>query len=484
MVQADKARLPSGKIFLGQKDCFDPAEITDYFYVDGNDFKPCKANCKKCSLGTDCSECGNHLDTTGNYYIDNASSPPVCLSATQCSAANNKFPIPGSSPPTCHECPAGQFYVDGSNPPQCSGCGTSGTFLEAATNLCKACPSGCSSCTSATSCQACTDRNHFLQSDGTCKAECPAGRMGVSGSPNTCQVCGTGCTDCQHAGCQACQAGLELQGVECVEVEPVSSNSKVEVLEQSYTDYPSKIRLLFNQKIESSVSLTNVEIELTKKNSEEKIATNVTDVELEGSKKALKIFFDPETDGFEQAKLTVSFKEPNLIWAEGDPNNPFPDQKVQFKEGASSFRPENQIGFTRATAIASSTTFSALGVVSLIGSYSSIFDLIKTFQMLDYLIYYNVDHPSNLQVFLKNIEFTLLEKLPNPLKGLKDKVCYVEKEKFEEDEMTCYMLSDQGRYFSLTAIFFLYSMLLRVASCIWKKESLKKHVKNNFGMEF
>ena len=269
---------------------------------------------------------------------------------------------------------------------------------------------------------------------------------------------------------------------ECVKSQADKKN--LEVVESSYIDAPSRLRLIFNQEIESKVTPNNVEIELTKTNSEEKIETTVTEVKTEQSKKGIKIYFEAKTEGIEDGKISASFKQPNLILAEGDPERPYPAQKIESQDRVSYYRPETQVTAARALGTASNLITLLLGVAALIFTYSSLLDLIKTFQTLDFLVYYNVDHPSNLQAFLESIELTILENLPNPLKNFKDDLCYIEKAKFEEDGVTCYMLSDQGRYLTFTVIVFLYSVILRGISKFCKGECLKNYINNNFGAGF
>jgi hypothetical protein len=74
-------------------------------------------------------------------------------------------------------------------------------------------------------------------------------------------------------------------------------------------------------------------------------------------------------------------------------------------------------------------------------------DIIKLFQMLDYLLFFNIEPPTNLKAFLTLFSSTPLDYFPNPFRDIKDTVngC-VPYKKFEENEMSCYILGNNGHY--------------------------------------
>ena len=220
MEKALKDRLPGSLTLLGSQDCFLPSDVVDYVYTDATHFKPCMSNCKRCTSGTDCQECGSYSDPAMTYYLFSHTSPVSCLAS--CDASQNRFVVPGASVSTCHECPAGQYYVEGSNPPQCTACNTGAVWIESSTKLCKPCGSGCSSCTSDTSCQSCSDSTHFIQVDGgTCSIGCNEKEMETAGTPKRCQACPIGCAACSEGGgCTSCENGYYKDGTTQCQVCP------------------------------------------------------------------------------------------------------------------------------------------------------------------------------------------------------------------------------------------------------------------------
>jgi hypothetical protein len=74
-------------------------------------------------------------------------------------------------------------------------------------------------------------------------------------------------------------------------------------------------------------------------------------------------------------------------------------------------------------------------------------DIIKLFQMLDYLLFFNIEPPTNLKAFLTLFSSTPLDLFPNPFQTMGDeKHGCTPPRKFEENDMTCYILNNNGGY--------------------------------------
>ena len=166
------------------------------------------ANCKRCTSSTDCQLCGSYSSPSDTFYrVENAPSVS-CVSASGCSITSDRHIVPGSSPPTCYQCPSGQVFIQGSNPPQCSQCNTGANWKDTANKLCKSCGVGCSSCTSETNCQSCTNGNEYIRLDGTCGTGCLTRQKTVAGSPKRCEACQANCAECTDGvGCTKCDDG-------------------------------------------------------------------------------------------------------------------------------------------------------------------------------------------------------------------------------------------------------------------------------------
>ena len=212
----------------------------------------------------------------------------------------------------------------------------------------------------------------------------------------------------------------------------------------------------------------------------------MTNVRIEQSKKALKIYLDVDSgEGLNDAILSIIPKSANLISSKLNKSEIIPLKEVIIDK-VRHYRPKSQINIVRIAAKVGSSILmflAALGLISTTPTRSALL-IIMTFQRLEFLAYMNVEHPSNLQEFLKHLGLILIERLPNPFSGFKDELCSIEKEKFEEEGVSCYILNDQGRYLTLTILVFTLISLLRIISCITQLEVLRQYLRKNFSWTF
>jgi len=109
--------------------------------------------------------------------------------------------------------------------------------------------------------------------------------------------------------------------------------------------------------------------------------------------------------------------------------------------------------------------------------------IIKIFQMVDYFLYFNADTPANLAGFLQIFSETPLDWIPNPWHwNRNEKVgnCAPAK-KFEENDLSCYILANVGHYFLQILIIMVLKIIARLINNssdndisdtgVWKKVS-------------
>ena len=209
LAQIHSDRLPAGTAFHGSKDCFSPAEITDYFYNDGTDFIPCMSKCKRCTGANDCTECKDYQSPGATVYLINNVSPHVC--SDTCLKSDDRYLLPAGEAAGCLQCTGSTYYIEGVSPAACGSCAGAGFYFDSTNKICKRCGSGCDQCDSSLSCSACSDSEHFVQVDGkTCGAGCSAREMtatATAGTPKRCQTCPQGCETCDETtGCAQCQS--------------------------------------------------------------------------------------------------------------------------------------------------------------------------------------------------------------------------------------------------------------------------------------
>ena len=74
----------------------------------------------------------------------------------------------------------------------------------------------------------------------------------------------------------------------------------------------------------------------------------------------------------------------------------------------------NEGAIKSAGAATSGATTAVVAVMTVVSASSAVV-LIKIFQMIDYMVFYNVEHPKNLISFMEVLSSPLLDMIPNPL---------------------------------------------------------------------
>ena len=205
--------MPVGVTIEGYRDCISTSDITDWFYFDDSEFKPCMTGCKRCTSADTCVECGDHADPSRKFFLDQTTTPHTCTQ-TACLLSNYQYSVGGAM---CLQCTSTTFWVQSSSPPACATCDTTNRkYVDEADRLCKECPSHCAECT-ASGCSRCLDPNEYVQTDSTsCATTCSAREMKVEGPPKKCQSCPSSCADCNMTdSCTLCDTGFYLSSGSC-----------------------------------------------------------------------------------------------------------------------------------------------------------------------------------------------------------------------------------------------------------------------------
>ena len=167
-----------------EADCFDPAELPNYLYVEIDQFKACPANCKKCTGKDTCIECGSYEDPNKTIFVaKDGQGKIICVS--ECLLANSHFQIVNNQGISeCLQClPAKPHRLHSKDPitqnmvNECVNCaGKGGNYiLNSLTKECIQCGSNCGACDINRKCLSCSDPAMFVQVDGeTCAANCAA----------------------------------------------------------------------------------------------------------------------------------------------------------------------------------------------------------------------------------------------------------------------------------------------------------------------
>ena len=104
-------------------------------------------------------------------------------------------------------------------------------------------------------------------------------------------------------------------------------------------------------------------------------------------------------------------------------------------EGINYYKVKN-IEAYEASADSTSKTITFFVILMLIVNAGVAVALFRIFQLIDYILFYNVNHPPNLKEFLDTLSRTIFEEFENLLGFMEDNECNVEAmgRKFRENE--------------------------------------------------
>ena len=313
-------------------------------------------------------------------------------------------------------------------------------------NTCQSCPPQCLTCTSQSECTQCLDSNFYLNPDKqTCSLSCP-GNSKPTESPVK----------------------------SCIEIEDSNASTTLKLEEKGYIDEPSRVRLVFDRKIVSSASRANTRLLLLSEDKQKTLELELKAISIGNSDKILKIFFKP-VKSIEKGKLIITFGNKGLVRAASNRLIQLESTLMEV-DFISYYSAEAQLeGFDF---VSNLLLYLALGVLPLMfmDSYASVFDLIRLFQIIDYLLFLNVDHPSNLKVLLESLSTSIIENLQNLLRNVKDDLCSIEKEKFEEQGIGCYIFEDNGSYFTIVLLFVALYLVVKLVTMVAEVEFLGKRI--------
>lgn len=223
-------------------------------------------------------------------------------------------------------------------------------------------------------------------------------------------------------------------------------------------------KVTFSQKIKSDVDYKTLETKLESSRGEIIEKYEIKEISL-NSNLVLEIKLEIK-ENLENGKLTVKFRNPLNIRSVDD-DDIYLTQETAIIEPISFYISPNEEGVKAAADSASSSLKVFLGASAVV-SLPMAFVLLKIFQMIDFMVLFNVKHPRNLSLFLSILSQSALDDIPNLFKFLSDDSCSVKKARFLDEGISCQVFSDLGNYFVL----FLGNFLLFLdfwRFCIYKK---------------
>lgn len=137
-------------------------------------------------------------------------------------------------------------------------------------------------------------------------------------------------------------------------------------------------------------------------------------------------------------------------------------------------------------------TMRSVTTLTMLTSFSSSVALIKIFQMMDYMLFFNVGFPPIFGKYLEIFSTDFFNNFPNVLIMFVDEKCPVIKEKFLDEDMSCQFLSNCGSIIFIMILTFILKIgLLMAKTAVTNEQKLMGNLRiiitkinSIFGYEF
>lgn len=219
-----------------------------------------------------------------------------------------------------------------------------------------------------------------------------------------------------------------------IPVSEVTPDSPFKVIEKKFVSATGLVKLRFNQAVNSLLNFNTVKVRVFKTDGLTEIATQFIKGEIKNAGKTISISVNL-VDNVENGFLEVKFLNTNDVFEEGKPDNKV-SQEAYVINDVSYYRGTNEAALV-ASAEAASTSIKVITIIYYLVSTSSALVLLKLFQMIDYLVFFNVETPRNLNIFIEFMGKSPIEDVPNFFKFLADNRCDEVKGKFSDEGITC-----------------------------------------------
>ena len=276
---------------------------------------------------------------------------------------------------------------------------------------------------------------------------------------------GKKCSSKLETGCTECFTPFyALSSINKCDLKP---KEPLTITESLFRDDSSKAKIRFSQDISDQGDFTTIEVTLLQSDKSTVIPSTVQKIEVEAGK-TIAITVEPTINEVNGGVLKVKFMDRKEIREKNDPMIFLKEEQVEvgpvnyYKAGAQ----EQSVQAAAATAQAGVQT--VMGA-SFVFSASSAFVLIKILQMVDFMTLINVKHPRNLSSFIEIISQSVVDIVPNVFNFMSSEQCIYNKEKFEEEEISCHITLNLGNYFAFIILLFLVFILLKILYSLCKK---------------
>ena len=252
----------------------------------------------------------------------------------------------------------------------------------------------------------------------------------------------------------------------------LSSIERLEIVHQFYEESKNLAKLIFSMPLNTQSDLSTIRASFISGDNLTIIQSTQDPPKISpDNPKELIIKIEPNIEEVNRGSVKIMFEDPSKIKSEKSPLI-FLKKKETIISPVSYYKPPSE-GTVTKTAKGTNTIAKAVVVAALLLSISSALALIKIQQMLDFLLFLNVSHPSNVKSFLQIFSQSVFQDLPNGLSFLTDDSCNITQERFLEEEVSCHIFENLGNYIVLVIMF----LTAKICSLALYRVTLKKSKK-------
>ena len=392
------------------------------YFTAYRNFKKCPGNCRYCKMtdpANKCIECISPKIINGN--------DGGCMDASSCIGASRIIDVLYDKPewtyvprtsPTCLDCTAVANCKDCNSTTTCQVCNFG--FLISSAGLCQACPTNCTNCTSTISCQNCTysPSEIFHPTKNVCQTCGPLTSSFVNPADGYCKDCFPFCQNCTSQNdCQECQPGhwLLLFHLNCVSPCPDGmSNHSL-----TYKDCPANCKNCDLTDLSAPVCISwfdgfikNANIDcldctqgsyfLDLQGDEGSTAILLESWVVRQTNTAMIDFKLTTNKNLQKAKISLVFNDTTNFVSENsgaslagrlDPRN----QTITVESVQLNWPPAKSAS---TQAAAGGVAVAVVTAITTSVYFISVVILIKMYQVMDFMLLYNVNAPANFMAFI------------------------------------------------------------------------------------
>ena len=278
------------------------------------------------------------------------------------------------------------------------------------------CTANCLQCRNATACEKCVF-GYYLLNEATCVSECPSGYF-QNFDAETCDLCEASCLTCEESiyHCTSCFTPYVLNNFKCQS--PPRKPPPYATLKSSSD--PQTFILTFSNKmaITPDILTQNIEFSLTNADPSDYYLLQIT---AQPDGKTFRITFNFTKDmGIET--LTVTFTNRKAIIDKNGliiNQDSVSAQTIRFTFFNFGEKAATDSITTAGSGVSNAALTSSIGMFISGGAGGLLWSFLGLFQIVNYLIFLNVNYPYNVVVFFKLFSVSSFEGMvPNPIEYL------------------------------------------------------------------